>query len=149
MAAIKAKNQMSNELSNLLTGIANKSKTAAAELSRASSGSKNDALNKMAHDLIKKADYIIAENQKDFAVVERSLTAETTAKSYRFSGFCSYGDYSGFLVYMCTYIPDQNRFGPKSTYISDYIYTKKKKISPTANPPIFFRKFLEIDTFGI
>lgn len=65
MAAIKAKNQMSNELSNLLTGIASKSKTAAAELSRASSGSKNDTLNKMAHDLIKKADYIIAENQKD------------------------------------------------------------------------------------
>ena len=65
MTAIKAKNQMSNELSNLLTGIASKSKTAAAELSRASSGSKNDTLNKMAHDLIKKADYIIAENQKD------------------------------------------------------------------------------------
>ncbi|MGB3730018.1 MAG: gamma-glutamyl-phosphate reductase, partial [Thermodesulfobacteriota bacterium] len=56
---------MSNELSNLLIDIASKSKAASAELSRASSGSKDDALIKMAQDLIEKADYIIAENQKD------------------------------------------------------------------------------------
>ena len=65
MSAINAKNQMSNDLSNLLTDIASKSKAASAELSRASSGSKDDALNKMAQELIEKADYIIAENQKD------------------------------------------------------------------------------------
>lgn len=65
MTAITAKNQMSNELSKLLIDIASKSKTAAAELSRANSGSKNDALNKMAQDLIEKSDYIIAQNQKD------------------------------------------------------------------------------------
>ncbi len=65
MSAINAKNQMSNELSNLLIDIASKSKAASAELSRASSGSKDDALIKMAQDLIEKADYIIAENQKD------------------------------------------------------------------------------------
>jgi len=65
MTAITAKNQMSNELSNLLIDIASKSKSAAAELSRANSGSKNDALNKMAQDLIEKADFIIAENKKD------------------------------------------------------------------------------------
>ena len=65
MSAIKVKNQMSNELSNLLTNIARKSRVAAAELSRAGSGLKNNALNKMAQDLVEKADYIIAENQKD------------------------------------------------------------------------------------
>jgi len=65
MSAIKVKNQMSNELSNLLTNIASKSRVAAAELSRAGSGLKNNALNKMAQDLVEKADYIIAENQKD------------------------------------------------------------------------------------
>lgn len=65
MTANTAKNQMNNELSTLLTDIASKSKTAAAELSRASSGAKNNALNKMAQDLINKADHIIAENQID------------------------------------------------------------------------------------
>jgi len=65
MTANTAKNQMKNELSKLLTDIASKSKTAAAELSRASSGAKNEALNKMAQDLIIKAEYIISENKKD------------------------------------------------------------------------------------
>ena len=65
MTAKTAKNQMKNELSKLLTDIASKSKTAAAELSRASSGAKNEALNKMAQDLIIKAEYIISENKKD------------------------------------------------------------------------------------
>ena len=83
MAAIKAKNQMSNELSNLLTGIASKSKTAAAELSRASSGSKNDGLNKMAHDLIKKADYIVAENQKDIEDILTTAIAKKFGKMNR------------------------------------------------------------------
>ena len=70
MSAIKAKNQMSNELSNLLIDIASKSRTASAQLSRASSGLKNKALNKMAQDLLKKSAYIIAENQKDVEEAE-------------------------------------------------------------------------------
>ena len=70
MSAIKAKNQMSNELSNLLIDIASKSRNASAQLSRASSGLKNEALNKMAQDLVEKSAYIIAENQKDVEEAE-------------------------------------------------------------------------------
>ncbi|GJM15318.1 MAG: gamma-glutamyl phosphate reductase [Thermodesulfobacteriota bacterium] len=70
MSAIKAKNQMSNELSNLLIDIASKSRIASAQLSRASSGLKNEALNKMAQDLVEKSAYIIAENQKDVEEAE-------------------------------------------------------------------------------
>ena len=61
---------MSNELSNLLIDIASKSRTASAQLSRASSGLKNEALNKMAKDLVEKSVYIIAENQKDVEEAE-------------------------------------------------------------------------------
>ncbi len=70
MSAIKAKNQMSNELSNLLIDIASKSRIASAQLSRASSGLKNKALIKMAEELVKKSAYIIAENQKDVEEAE-------------------------------------------------------------------------------
>jgi len=77
MSAIKAKNQMSNELSNLLIDIASKSRTASAQLSRASSGLKNEALLKMAQELIEKSAYIIAENQKD--VEEAESRGQTSA----------------------------------------------------------------------
>lgn len=65
MTAIKAKNKMKDEYTDLLIDIASRARSASAELSRASSGSKNNALNKMAQNLISKAEYIISENQKD------------------------------------------------------------------------------------
>ena len=64
MTGIKAKNKMKDEYTDLLIDIASRSRSASAELSRASSGSKNNALNKMAQNLISKAEYIISENQK-------------------------------------------------------------------------------------
>ena len=65
MSAIKVKNKKNNELVELLTDIASKARSASAELARASSGSKNKALESMAQGLIQKAQFIISENQKD------------------------------------------------------------------------------------
>jgi glutamate-5-semialdehyde dehydrogenase len=66
MSAIKAKkSQMNTDLSNLITGIASKARGASLELSKAMSGSKDEALYKMAEGLIKRADFIISENQID------------------------------------------------------------------------------------
>lgn len=65
MTAIKVKNKMNNEYSDLLIDIASRARAASAQLSRASSGSKNNALKNMAQNLISKAEYIISENKKD------------------------------------------------------------------------------------
>ncbi len=65
MSATKVKNNMNNELSQLLVDIASKAKSASAQLSRASSGLKDKALETMAQNLVKRADFIISENQKD------------------------------------------------------------------------------------
>jgi len=66
MSAIKAKkSQMNTDLTNLLTDIARKARGASLELSRALSSSKDQALYNMAEGLIKRADFIINENQKD------------------------------------------------------------------------------------
>lgn len=65
MSETKAKNQMSNHLTNLLNDIAERSRSASKQLARASSGAKDKALIKMAHDIVAKAEYIISENKKD------------------------------------------------------------------------------------
>ncbi len=65
MSETKAKNQMSNHLTNLLNDIAARSRSASKQLARASSGAKDKALIKMAHDIVAKAEYIISENKKD------------------------------------------------------------------------------------
>ncbi len=66
MSAIKAKkSQMNTDLTNLLTDIARKARGASLELSKALSSSKDQALYNMAEGLIKRADFIINENQKD------------------------------------------------------------------------------------
>lgn len=65
MSETKAKNQISNHLSNLLNDIAGRSRSASKQLARASSGAKDKALIKMAHDIVAKAEYIISENKKD------------------------------------------------------------------------------------
>ena len=65
MSATKVKNHMNNELSQLLVDIASKSKSASAQLSRASSRLKDKALETMAQNLVERADFIISENQKD------------------------------------------------------------------------------------
>ena len=65
MSETKAKNQMSNHLTNLLKDIAGRSRSASNQLARASSGAKDKALIKMARDLVAKSEYIISENKKD------------------------------------------------------------------------------------
>jgi len=65
MSETKAKNQMSDQLTNLLNDIAGRSRSASNQLARASSGAKDKALIKMAHDIVANAEYIISENQKD------------------------------------------------------------------------------------
>ncbi len=65
MTETKAKNQMSNHLTNLLNDMAGRSRSASKQLARASSGTKDKALIKMAHDIVAKAEYIISENKKD------------------------------------------------------------------------------------
>jgi len=65
MSETKAKNQMSNHITNLLNDIAGRSKSASNQLARASSGAKDKALIKMAQDIVVKAEYIISENRKD------------------------------------------------------------------------------------
>jgi len=66
MSAIKAKiNQMNADFSNLLTDIGTMARSASLELSKVISRSKDEALYKMAQGLIERADFIIAENQKD------------------------------------------------------------------------------------
>jgi len=65
MSETKAKNQMSNHLTNLLKDIAGRSRSASYQLARASSGAKDKALIKMARDLVARSEYIISENKKD------------------------------------------------------------------------------------
>ena len=76
MSATKVKNHMNNELSQLLVDIASKSKSASAELSRASSGLKDKALETMAQNLVERADFIISENQKD---VDEAKSKDTSS----------------------------------------------------------------------
>lgn len=66
MTVIKAKNsEMNTDLSKLIFDIAIRARGASLELSKVVSGSKNEALEKMAQGLIENADYILEENQKD------------------------------------------------------------------------------------
>ena len=76
MSATKVKNHMNNKLSQLLVDIASKSKSASAELSRASSGLKDKALETMAQNLVERADFIISENQKD---VDEAKSKDTSS----------------------------------------------------------------------